>query len=285
MITADSDELRSALTCSPGRYRPPADTWCEPPNIARMYDRWIGGKDHLAADRQAADRVAAEFPQVARLARANREFVLRAVAHVATQGIAQFVDIGTGLPTAPTVGQVARNACPAARVAYVDNDPVVLAHARALLASSPAVSVISADLRQPAALLTWAEADGLIDLGHPACLILAAVLHFLTVGEADAIMATIRAAIVPGSYLIVSAGTSTGTDPALIELLQAAYAGTTAVTARPEAEIAAYIADWDLVPPGLTDVGRWRPHHRGHQATPGARIIGAIARKPAARSR
>src|ERR1022692_2814018 len=275
VVTADLAELRAALSGTPAQ---PDDTDqhldAAAPNIARMYNRWTGGKDSLAADRAAADAVLADFPAVAQVAVANREFVARAVAHVAAAGISQFIDIGTGLPATPSIHQIARHADPAARAAYIDNDPVVLTHARALLAGPAA-------LPHPPAILTAPALRGVINLDQPACLILAAVLHFLTPAEADAAVTELRAALAPGSYLIISAGTSTGTSPGLIDRLRAAYQGTTAVTGRPETEIAAYFTGLDMIPPGLTDVGAWRPGHWGYQPTAGARIIGAVARKPA----
>jgi O-methyltransferase involved in polyketide biosynthesis len=249
------------------------------PNIARMYSRWTGGKDSLAADRAAADAVLADFPAVAKVAVANREFVARAVASAAAAGISQFIDIGTGLPAAPAIHQVARNADPGTRVAYVDNDPVVLAHARALLAG-PGIAIVPGDLRQPTAILAALALRGVIDLDRPACLVLAAVLHFLTPAEADTAVGELTAALAPGSYLIISAGTCTGTDPDLISRLRAAYGDATVVTGRPEAEIAAYFDGLDMVPPGLTDVGAWRPGPAGYRPAEGARIIGAVARKP-----
>ena len=281
VVTADLAELRAALGGASAELDD-ADQHLDAavPNIARMYNRWTGGKDSLAADRAAADAVLADFPAVARVAVANREFVARAVAHVAAAGISQFIDIGAGLPATPSIHQIARHADPAARAAYIDNDPVVLTHARALLAG-PGIAIVPGDLRQPAAILAAPALRGVINLDQPVCLILAAVLHFLTPAEADSAVAELRAALVPGSYLVISAGTSTGTNPGLIDRLRAANQGTTAVTGRPETEIAAYFTGLEIIPPGLTDVGTWRPDHWGYQPTTDARIIGAVARKPA----
>jgi hypothetical protein len=280
VVTDDLGELRTALDVAP---EPPSRAFDSGgPNIARVYDRWLGGKDNYEADRYVADTVAAQFPEVALVARANRQFVGRTVAHVAFRGISQFIDVGAGLPAAPTVGAIARKAQPGARVAYVDNDPVVLCHARAILAGGPGVAVVAGDMRQPGAILGSPDLRGLIDLRQPVCVILASVLHFVTAAEADAVVAAFTAAMAPGSYLICSAGTSTGTSPALIACLQAAYQGTTVVTGRPEAEIAAYFAGVHLVPPGLTDVWAWRPDRQWFwPPPPSARILGGVARKPA----
>lgn len=129
VVTADLDELRAVLDDAPAPPQAATGQLLDPgaPNIARMYDRWLGGKDNFEADRHAADAVAAEFPEIVQVARANRQFVVRAVAAVAAEGISQYLDIGAGLPTSPVIHQIAQHADPAARVAYVDNDPVVLA--------------------------------------------------------------------------------------------------------------------------------------------------------------
>lgn len=281
VVTADPAELRALLDDAPAQPHTATaqGAGAGTPSIARMYAHWTGGSDSRDADRLAADAVLADFPQVGDLARANREFVLRAVAHVAAAEITQYLDIGTGLPASPAVHEVARRADPASRVACIDNDPVVLAHARTLLAG-PRVAVVPGDIRQPEAILASPQLRGLISLDQPVCLILAAVLHFVTAAQADTAVATLTAAMAPGSYLIVSAGTSTGTDPALIDRLAAACQDTALVTARPEAQIAAYFTGLRLEPPGLTDVWAWRPPSRPRWLPAGARILGAVARKP-----
>ena len=164
---------------------------------------------------------------------------------------------------------------------YIDNDPVVLAHARALLAG-PGVRVVAGDMRRPGVILASPELYDVIDLDQPACVILASVLHFATGAEADAIVARFTAAMAPGSYLILSAGTSTGTDPALIDGLAAVYQDTAVITGRTEAEIAGYFTGLDIEPPGLTDVWAWRPGRQSQWQWPptGARILGGVARKP-----
>ena len=284
IVTADPGEIRAVL--NQARADPQAtqaqalDT--SAPNIARVYAHWLGGKDSFAADRRAADAVASEFPEIALVAKANRAFVIRTVAYTAALGIKQFIDIGTGLPTSPSVHDTAARADPAARVIYVDHDPVVLAHARALLATRPGVTILAGDLRQPDAILAAPQLRRAIDLAQPTCIILAAVLHFLPASEADAIVAAVRRAIAPGSYLVISSGTSSGTSPALIAHLAAAYQGTTVVSSRTAEEIAAYFTGLHLVPPGLTDVWAWRPDNDHYwPPPPTARILGAVARKPA----
>jgi hypothetical protein len=281
VVTADLDELRAILPAAPAPPVPSAYFDTGAPNIARVYNRWLGGKDNFDADRQAADAVAAQFPEITDLAKANRAFVIRAIAYVAGQGITQFLDVGAGLPAVPSVHQIAQHTDPAARVAYIDNDPIVLAHARAILGSGPGVAVIAGDLRQPAAILTSPELRNLIDLSQPVCVILAAVLHFFPAAQADTIVAAFRQAIAPGSYLIASSGTSTGTSPALINRLAAAYQDTVTVTGRTVDEIAGYFTGLHLAPPGLTDVWAWWPDTQRRWPQPRtARILGAVARKP-----
>jgi O-methyltransferase involved in polyketide biosynthesis len=281
-VSGDMSELRPALASDlwqprDGRVKP-----FDPcrPNIARVWNRWLGGKDSHGADRAAADALAAEFPEIALVARASRQFVTRAVGHVGAQGITQYIDIGAGLPLSPAVHDVARTAQPGARVAYVDNDPVVLCHADALLAVDCGIAVVPGDVRDLDGILSSAELRAVIDLRQPVCIVLAAVLHFVTAAEADAITAAVAAAVAPGSYLIVSAGTSTGTSPALIAGLAAACQGTTAVTFRAEAEIGAWFDGLDPVPPGLVDVWAWRPVGEWYwPAPPSVRMLGAAARK------
>lgn len=286
VVTADLAELRAVLRESAAQPPPgPAPVpSLDGPNIARMYSFWQGGKDHLTADRAAAGQVLAGFPEVAQIARANRQFVTRAVAHVAAQGVGQFVDVGAGLPMWPAVHEVAAQHAPGARTLYLDCDELVLVHARALLAG-PDVAVARGDLRDPAGVL-GAIRDTAIDLGRPVCLLLAAVLHFLGAQDADAAVAALTAALAPGSFLVISAGTSTGTDPALLRRLRDAYAGATVITARTEPEIAAWFTGLDRVPPGIVDVRDWRPR----RARPGparvrsaARFLAGVARKPGCR--
>ena len=279
LVSPDLTELRAGLTDGERTASPRFDP--ARANIARMYSYLLGGKDHLASDRQAANEVLDAFPEVSLLARANRGFVTRAVRHVAAAGLSQFIDVGSGLPESPNVHETAQQVNPAARVAYVDRDPVVLSHARALLAGGPGVAVAGGDMRDPAAILASHELQQVIDLSEPVCLVLASVLHFVAPAEADAIVAAFVSAMAPGSFLVVSAGTSTGTDPALLTRLECAYAETTVVSSRAAEEIAGYFTGLDMEPPGLVDVGAWRPDHEWFwPAPPSARLIGAIGRKP-----
>ncbi len=261
-----------------GQFQPPGPA---APSTARIYNYLIGGDIHYPADRAAASRILADFPEFAQLARANREFVTRTVQYVAAQGVIQFIDLGTGLPVSPAVHETAWRASPDARVAYVDHDPLVLEHARAAAAGHPGLAVVPGDLRQPDGILAHPELRRVIDPRSPVCLVLASVLHLLPPEAADAAVAGFRSAMTAGSYLIVSSGTSTGTSPAFLERLRRVYANTSDITGRPAAEIAAWFTGLELVPPGLADVQRW-PADEGHvQALPPARMLGAVGRQPA----
>jgi O-methyltransferase involved in polyketide biosynthesis len=248
---ARPDEIARAYGFDPSR-----------PNAARIYDYLLGGKDHFAADRHAAQGLVSALPDAATAARANRAFLTAAVRYVARRGIGQYVDIGAGLPTSPNVHESARAVVPAARVAYVDNDPVAVAHARALLATDDAVIVIDADARKYEAILTDPHLGALFDLSEPVCVLFVSMLHFLTADEADTIVAAFRERMAPGSYLVISAGHQENYRVreqvhAAQEQVQAAYGDRTVPTGRPAAEIAAYFDGFDLVPPGVVPVTEW----------------------------
>ena len=184
------------------------------PHSARMYDYYLGGKDHFAVDRETAEIAARGWPTVRVAVRENREFLGRAVNYLAgEEGIRQFLDIGTGLPSASNVHEVAQQIAPDARVVYVDNDPLVLAHARALLTSSPAgqTAYIDADLREPEKILAHPVVRQTLDFGQPIALMLVAILHFIADEEDPAnIVASLLDALPPGSYLVASHVTPEG---------------------------------------------------------------------------
>jgi hypothetical protein len=279
LITADVEELREALRSAPMvRSGPPAFCPTEP-NVARMYAYLLREKDHYAADRAAADKILERFPEVANVARANRAFVTRAAHYMARQGITQFIDAGSGLPASPHVHETARAVTPGARVVYVDRDPVVLVHARALLAVDDNVGVVAADIRDPASLFVDAIFTRVIDNTMPTGVLLASVLHFLTAAEADDAVAVFRERMAPGSYLVISTGTSTGTDPELIRLLQEVYGASAPVTARTVAEIGAWLDGLTLVPPGLVDVWDWRPDALHRPGSSRARFLAGVGYK------
>src|SRR6266700_4784671 len=189
------------------------------PNVARVYDYWLGGKDNFAADRQLAESMLAIFPGLRELVRANRQFITRAVSWVAGQGIDQFIDAGAGLPTTPATHQSAQAVSPRAKVAYVDNDPVVINHAKALLAGRDGqVSVVRADLRDPAAVL---EGCTDLDASQPLCLILAAVLHLMDAESARRVAGAYASRLPRGSYVIITLARYD--DPVLGDQIVRAY--------------------------------------------------------------
>ena len=235
------------------------------PNVARIYDYYLGGKDNYPADREAGDKVLAADPQVRPTLLANRSFLGRVVRYLAADaGISQFIDLGTGLPTRHNVHQVAQAANPDARVVYVDYDPVVLAHARALLAKDDATTVIEADLRRPAGVLSDPGLRQMIDITQPVAVLMFAILHFVGRDEgATRIIADYRDAVAPGSYLALSLGTTDGVDPAKIARMQEIYQNVTAqLTYRSRAEIMGLFEGFGLVEPGLVRLPQWRPDPR-----------------------
>jgi hypothetical protein len=279
LITADMEELREVLRTAPKIDSGPSAFCPTEPNIARMYSYWLQGKDHYSADRAAVGQILERFPEVANVARANRAFVTRAVHYLAQQGITQFIDAGSGLPVSPNVHETARTVTPDTRVVYVDRDPVVLTHARALLAVDDNVGVVAADIRDPVSLFADAALTRVIDSTMPTGVLLASVLHFLTAAEADAAVAIFRERMAPGSYLVISAGTSTGTDPELIRLLQEVYGASAPVTGHTAAEIGAWLDGLTLVPPGLVDVWDWRPDALRRGVSSRARFLAGVGYK------
>ncbi|HYZ52861.1 MAG TPA: SAM-dependent methyltransferase [Streptosporangiaceae bacterium] len=230
---------------------------------ARVYDYWLGGKDNFRADREAAEQVIALRPEILTAVRANRRFLGRAVHYLAADaGIRQFLDIGTGLPHARNTHEVAQGAAPGARIVYVDNDPFVLAHARALLLSTPegACDYIEADVREPEKILQ--EAAEALDFGQPVAIMLLMTLQY--VPDADdphGIVARLMDATVPGSYLVVS-DTTRDVDTARIEEVTQRFnerLGSVRQTRRTEADIARFFTGLEILEPGLVSVHRWRP--------------------------
>jgi SAM-dependent methyltransferase len=229
---------------------------------ARVYSVWIGGKDHYPADRQAAEQVARHRPQVVSGARANRAFLARVVRYLASErGICQFLDIGPGLPAPGNTHEVAQAIDPSSQVVYVDNDPLVLAHAQGLLASDPrgACAYIEADLRNPAVILR--EARNTLDFTRPVAVLLIAVLHFIPDAEDPAgIVEELAEALAPGSFIAISHLTA-DFAPDQVTSGVAAYNSLVpaGITARTHTQITQMFAGLSLVPPGVVPVGEWRP--------------------------
>jgi S-adenosyl methyltransferase len=246
----------------PSRPRPRFDP--DTPHPARVYAYWLGSKDHFPADRNAAEQVTARRPQVVADARENRAFLARAVRYLAAQRqIRQFIDIGPGLPAPCATHQVAQAIAPESKIIYVDNDPLVLAHARALLTSTRqgGCDYLDGDLRDPDAILKTAAQT--LDLTQPTAVILAAVLHFLADEDDPAgVVATLAAALAPGSFVAISHLTADFAPQAVSSGVAAYNALVPAqVTARSHAQVTSLLGRLSLVAPGVVPVSEWRPDH------------------------
>ncbi|QGK69222.1 hypothetical protein GIY23_06460 [Allosaccharopolyspora coralli] len=235
-------------------------------NAARMYDYYLGGAANFAIDRDAADQVLALTPEVGKAARANRSFLSRAGTYLCEQGIDQFLDLGSGIPTVGNVHEIAHRQNPQARVAYVDHEPVAVAHAHSLLEGNVRTSITHADLRDVNGVLTAPGVADLLDFTRPVGLLAVGVLHF--VADADdpiGILASYRAACHPGSYLVCSHGASvtlTGVEATTGTRL---YRNTTTpITLRSHDEVTALLDGWPLVDPGLVATNHW-PHCTGEE--------------------
>jgi hypothetical protein len=270
---------------------PPPDA-ATPPGVdtsrahpARIYDYALGGKNNFAADRDVGEKVFAGWPSARTAARENRAFLGRAVRYLAAEaGIRQFLDIGTGLPTVNSVHEVAQQVTPSARVVYVDNDPLVLTHARALLTSSPEgrTAYIPADLRDPASILADPVTREVLDLTQPVALMLVAILHFVNDDDHPAeIVRTLLGALAPGSYLVASHLTGEH-DPAAQKSTQRAYRDASMPAQWRNSDVFAELAfaGLELVPPGVVVVSEWRPGRDGPRPAPDeVNFYGGVARK------
>jgi SAM-dependent methyltransferase len=255
------------------------------PHPARVYDYYLGGQDHFPVDRETALRAMQSWPAVRTAVRENRAFLGRAVRYLAGEaGIRQFLDIGAGLPSADNVHEVAQAAAPESRVVYVDNDPIVLAHARVLLDSAPqgATAYIDADLREPEQILASAAVRQTLDLSQPVALMLVAILHFLPDAEEPArLIATVLDALPPGSYLVASHVTPEY-DPDGVGGLERAYRqGGIPAQARTAADFAALaFSGLELIDPGVVLVSEWRPDAGSRPTAAEVSWHGGVGRKP-----
>ncbi|MGA4844012.1 SAM-dependent methyltransferase [Streptomyces sp. G45] len=249
------------------------------PHPARIYDYLLGGKDNYEVDRRAGEDLVAAAPEARIGVRANRAFLQRAVRHVVGGGVRQLLDIGTGLPTPPNVHETARALAPDARVAYVDNDPIVHTHANALLGGSDATSTVLADLRDPRAVLDHPDVRRVIDFDRPVALLLVAILHFVTDAERpERIVATLRDALAPGSCLILSHATGDFADRTAAQAVYSKATATLNLRSRPEVE--RFFDGFDLVEPGLAQVPYWRPDAPPPPGSETIGFYGGVARKP-----
>ena len=225
-----------------------------------MYDYYLGGMHNFEVDRAMAEMGVGLWPNLPRIMRANRAFLTRAVRYLVGQGVRQFLDIGSGIPTAGNVHEIAQAMEPGTRVAYVDIDPVAVAHSRAILAGNESTTVIQADLREAEAILAEPELQKLLDLSQPVALLLVSLLHFVPESENPvSIVARLRDALPAGSHLVLSHFSNEGT-PEQVEGLERLSRGTpTPLTLRSRAEIARFFAGFELVEPGLVYLPEWRP--------------------------
>jgi hypothetical protein len=231
------------------------------PSSARMYDYFLGGSHNFAVDRAAAETALAGFPELAQGMRANRDFLRRAVRFLATAGIDQFIDLGSGIPTAGNVHEIARRVNPDARVVYVDIEPIAVQHSLALLADNPLATAVRADLRQPAEVLGSTAVRDLIALDQPVAVLCVGTMHFIPDGDDPAgIVAGYRDAIGPGGYLALSHGTPVGQSPEQTESAEAVYRRSpTPLNLRDFDTVLAMFDGFELVEPGLVAVHSWRP--------------------------
>ena len=273
------------VTMQPGFSPSEIDT--SRPHPARLYSYYLGGKDNYMVDREAAMEVLRAAPDVRAMAQENRAFLQRMVRFlVGKAGIRQLIDIGTGIPAAGNVHEVAQQIAPDVRVAYVDNDPIVHVHACALLTGDGYTSIVLGDLREPEAIIAHPRVRELIDFSQPVAVLLVAILHFIKDDENPArIIAAFHDAMPPGSYLALSHGTADFHAEAAVSQATAVYDRATApLVLRGHEQIGGFFGGFDLVEPGLVQVPLWRPELK----PPGSRelakigIYGGVGRKAAA---
>jgi SAM-dependent methyltransferase len=253
------------------------------PNVARIYDYLLGGKDNFAADREAARRLIEAIPDAAAIARDNRSFLGRVVRYLATQGgVRQFLDLGSGLPTQANVHELAEGVARGARVVYVDNDPVVASHGRALLTSGGQVAMVHADLREPAAILRHPDVAGLLDLAQPVAVLCTCTLHFIPdADEPHRIIAGYRDRLAAGSYLAISHGTLEADPEGEGARAEEVYSEASAqLRVRPVPEVLRLFEGFELVEPGLAWITEWRPEPGTAPTGRPHSIRGGVGRKP-----
>ena len=280
-------QAESWMSDAGGGYRPPTQLHPEFPHPARIYDWLLGGKDNFAADREAGARLVAADPAMRVAARANRAFLQRAVRHVAeVERIDQFLDIGTGIPSAGNTHEIAQGVNPGARVMYVDNDPIVLTHARALMAGPGhgETRVLQADLREPKRITADPGVRELLDFDRPVALLLVAILHF--VGDEDdpfAIVAELLSALAPGSVLVLSHGTADFLSAEVNERASAIYENSprNSVTGRSHGAVGRFFDGLDLLEPGLVTAPLWLPEGPTTDEDTRLPLYAGVGRKPA----
>jgi hypothetical protein len=249
---------------------------------ARVYDYWLGGKDNFEADRIAGEQTIAAYPAIRASARANRAFLARTVRYLAAEeGIRQFLDIGTGLPTASNTHEVAQSVAPASRIVYVDNDPLVLSHARALLTSDPrgVTAYLDADLRDTDSLLE--QAAGTLDFSQPVAIMLLAILHYIPdLAEAQRIVARLIGAVPSGSYVTISHAASDISPAEMAEMIRRMneHLAEGNHVGRPREVVAQFFEGLELLPPGVVKVTQWRAASQREADGPTS-LWGGVGRK------
>jgi O-methyltransferase involved in polyketide biosynthesis len=259
------------------------------PTPARLYDYYLGGTNNFAVDREIAERLRVSLPELTDAAWANRGFHQRAARWMAEQGIRQFIDLGSGLPTQGNTHEAVSQVAPGARVVYVDHDPMVLAHARALLSGTDTTTLIQADLRDPAAVFGHPELRALIDCSQPTGVLMTAVLHFVA-DESDpwGLVARCTSELAPGSYVALSHATADRLPPRAVQAMYDTYANATEkIHLRPRADFERLFTGLELVPPfdgadpGVTFVGKWGAEDPSAADSDGSRVLYCgVARRP-----
>ncbi len=263
----------------------PDETALDKPNPARIYDYLIGGYHNFEADRMVAEKMLALDPEMRLAAQSHRAFLRRTVNFLVAQGLDQFLDIGSGIPTVGNVHEVAQMADPAARVVYVDIDPVAVTHSNAILQDNPNATAIQADVRQPERILNHVEVKNLLDFSQPVGILMLTVLHYVTDDEeAYGAVRTLRDALAPGSYVAISHASLEGVAHDVYERVSRLYARSTAQNRmRSYAEIQQFFDGFELVEPGLVRTPLWRPEGPGDPLLDRPeRIMGfvGVGRKP-----
>lgn len=237
----------------------PAEIPLDKHNSARVYDYWLGGYHNFEIDRAMGDRVIAAYPDIRLAAHANRAFLRRAVEFCTSQGVDQFLDLGSGLPTVGNVHEVAQSVNPAAHVVYVDKDPVAVAHSLAILQDTPSVTAIQMDIRQPDQVLAHPEVQRLLDFDRPVTVLLLSILHAFPEDEiAYGTVQILRDALASGSYIAISHGTTEGGPEDVLRQIEQIYARSPHKL-RSRAEIQRFFAGFEMVDPGLVYIPLWRP--------------------------
>jgi hypothetical protein len=253
------------------------------PSAARVYDFYLGGFHNFAADREMGRQAVRMWPELPEIMRANRGFLRRAVEFLAAAGVRQFLDLGSGIPTVGNVHEVAQRAAPDARVVYVDNDPVAVEHARAILAGNDLTAVVQADLRDPDSVLADPTVRSRLDLSRPTAVLMVAVLHFIPDADDPAgLVSRFRDAIPAGSYLALSHATAGEQADRAAEHRGLYQRTATPMTMRTSDQVERFFAGWELVPPGVVYLPQWRPEPGGPAVERPERMPGlaGVGRKP-----